>query len=893
MGALARSKLRNARHWGARIDGSWRGRPVVLGWPGISVFALSLIGLVPVPAKAQSAPPAAPAQASEPAPAASTPPAEREEIIVNGVPPAENIMPTQRTNTSIYGLDLNVMQIPRNTTMLSSEQLQAVNIQDPRSFSYLTSSSYTDSAFGGPNVPRIRGQYGDIFYNGMRSGFTSTGYGGPLSFNSIETIDITKGPASVTAGPGPGVGGSANFITKRPGLQDESGSASFSVDSQDRHRWSFDYSEPVVPGELAWRLSYSGEQSGSYFYDHYFDQHALYGAVRWLPNDNYSIDFNTEAVVANYEENVGINRVNQQLINSGTYLRGQPLPSTFDSATGTYEQPGFSAFGGLSAYDYIFGAGSAPYPIGSKGNPFSPAYGILTEFVLGNPVKLNPRITIDETPGTSAHEFLYNAQLIQKYDFNDDVSIDNNTFFDYENRDNQAMYSYSDSAKGSFAIENRTELQLKYGLPVLGGADNGGLDLASETNLGVSARYTHINYIGNFNNEDVGVYDLTTNPALWYFAPSAQAAGDAVPYVSADGRIQYGVSGRDSTDAGNTVISDFYDVGLFIEHRVEFTPELSLLAGGRVDFVQNNAQDPLTPLFGTSLSPQHSTAWFALGNANVSPVYQFAPWGTFYLTYDYTQTVSSSAGDGALGTYGQVPDKVLLEQTSRLYEAGLKFDLLNKTLFAGTAVFRQERELPTGPSGESSALAKITGIEAEANYQPERHFFATVSYSFIRTILNSNPGFYNYPASPGLNVDGAGLFAVWQPNQHFDDPGVPQQVFNFLGNYRFDSGLGVRVGLQVTSPFDVTASGRINLAASSFVPQSVINAGGYYSAPRVPWQYTLNASVFYDIGRYEFKASIYNLTDQKNWEASYPFYGNDFILRADPIDGEVSVKVSF
>ena len=126
----------------------------------------------------------------------------------------------------------------------SKEQLQAVNIQDPRSFSYLTSSSYTDSAFGGPNVPRIRGQYADVFYNGMRSSFTSTGYGAPLSFNSIETINITKGPASVIAGPGPGVGGSADFITKRPEMSEFAGEGEFFVEPGNAYgQWHQDWRE--------------------------------------------------------------------------------------------------------------------------------------------------------------------------------------------------------------------------------------------------------------------------------------------------------------------------------------------------------------------------------------------------------------------------------------------------------------------------------------------------------------------------------------------------------------------------------------------------------------------------------------------------------------------------
>src|SRR3984885_14842133 len=457
--------------------------PTKSGWPQVAIFALSLTSLVPGVAIAQTT---------------SGPDADnkREEVIVEGVPPAENIMPTARPTQSVYGLDLGVMETPRNTTILSKEQLQAVNIEDPRSFSYLTSSSFTDSAFGGPNVPRIRGQYADVFYNGMRSSFTSTGYGAPLSFNSIETINITKGPASVIAGPGPGVGGSADFITKRPEMSEFAGEGEFTFDTLGTRRWSFDVGGPIIPNELGYRVSYAGEDSDSYFTTHFKEQQSLYAAVSWLPNDDYSLDFNTEAVYSNYEENVGVNRVNQALIDNGTYLTGAPIQGS--QLTGP--------FGGLGASQFLFDF-TPPYNVGSKGNPFSPVFGILTMYRLGNPVQLNDKITIDETPGTTAHSFLYNAQPIQKYRFSDDLTLENNTFFNYENRDNQAMYYYADSSRNSFSIESKTQLDVKSELPI---GDN--FTLNDDTVVGGTIRYAHINYIGNFNNEPVGVYDLSKNP---------------------------------------------------------------------------------------------------------------------------------------------------------------------------------------------------------------------------------------------------------------------------------------------------------------------------------------------------------------------------------------------
>ena len=124
-----------------------------------------------------------------------------DEIVVNGIRRGDLILPTTVSSTSAYGLDLGVMDTPRNNTLLSKAQLDALNVQNPGGFSFLTSSSYSDASFGEPNIPRIRGQYADMFFNGMRDSFTLNGYGAPISFNSVDSIDIVKGPASVQGGP--------------------------------------------------------------------------------------------------------------------------------------------------------------------------------------------------------------------------------------------------------------------------------------------------------------------------------------------------------------------------------------------------------------------------------------------------------------------------------------------------------------------------------------------------------------------------------------------------------------------------------------------------------------------------------------------------------------------
>ena len=78
-----------------------------------------------------------------------------DEIVVNGIKRGDLILPTTVTSASAYGLDLGVMDTPRNNTLLSKAQLDALNIQNPGGFSYLTSSSYSDASFG-PCAPETK-----------------------------------------------------------------------------------------------------------------------------------------------------------------------------------------------------------------------------------------------------------------------------------------------------------------------------------------------------------------------------------------------------------------------------------------------------------------------------------------------------------------------------------------------------------------------------------------------------------------------------------------------------------------------------------------------------------------------------------------------------------------
>jgi hypothetical protein len=609
-------------------------------------------------------------------------------------------------------------------------------------------------------------------------------------------------------------------------------------------------------------VSITSNDSGSYYYDMFFHQQAIYAALLTEFTPRYSVLINVDFADTQYRENDGVNRVNQNLIDNGEYLTGAPAPDT------------------ISGY-------------------------LTTVPLSGATVPLNQRTIIDEPDGTGAHAQHIKGQMIQTFKASDSFSIVNNTFYDFLNRYNQIEAYYADTAKNSYTIENKTDFTSKFSAGPVSNSIDGGF----------TYRYAHVYDVQNYINEPVSVYDLSGNPSSWVFPASLQVPSGAFPYYGAFNHFQYGSPGRNPYFLNDSVISELQDAAIFFEHRMVFSPQWSVLYGLRADLVHLSETDPLGGPGLYDGFPDHiSTSWYGLRNGNISVVYSPTPHFSTYLTYNNAQYVLPTANDGAVATWGENASSQLQQDTT-LEELGAKFDLLDKALFISSAIYHQTRAQPIGV-GLTNTLANIKGAEIELNFQPNPHFFGTASYSYLNTTIKTPSGlipayyFYNFPAEPGVNIDGAGNFAVYQPNQSLQSPGVPQHLFNVLANYKHESGLGAQANIQVTGPFYTTQPGYLNLGATNAaaagdgvgtlvgpggtVPLSVVGANGYYTPPRIPWQFTLNTAFFYNFQQhYLVKLSIYNLTSQHNLINDLPYYGNDFLTRVPPRSYDISFSGRF
>ena len=125
-----------------------------------------------------------------------------------------------------------------------------------------------------------------------------------------------------------------------------------------------------------------------------------------------------------------------------------------------------------------------------------------------------------------------------------------------------------------------------------------------DIDAGFTYRYAHVLDIQNFVNEPVSVFDLSQSPNTWMFPglgagrrrtrfptmlPSIIRSG-GFRDVFRDPRAQWiSISGF----LNGTVDSNLQDAAIFLEHRMQFSPQWSVLYGLRGDLVQLNESDPL------------------------------------------------------------------------------------------------------------------------------------------------------------------------------------------------------------------------------------------------------------------------------------------------------------
>jgi catecholate siderophore receptor len=772
-----------------------------------------------------------PAQTQGAAPASTEAAVQMEQFNVSDVPLEQQILPTSRPFTSVFGTEDNILDVPRNVTIISRAQMDVIDIQDTTQFSKLTSSSYTDSNFGSPSNPSIRGQSADVFMNGMRQRIGESGDGMPIDFNIVESVNIVPGPATAVQGASAYVGGFVDMISKQPFFDGTKGSISYTAGSYDTNRWTMDIGGPINP-DLAYRFSYSGEDSDGFWYNWIKETTSIYGALTWRPTKDYEIFVMSKAFWADYRENFGINRPTQALISDGLYIPGTNINN------GTMAGPG-----NLQNALNVTGSDTIAY---------------------GAPVPVDYHETA-QGPASHAHGMEYNSQVIQTLSLSTDTKIVNNTMFSYTKRDTFNSDGYSEIIDPSWFVDNRTELIIVKPLVTV--------------NTGFEERYQSTRAYDDFFFEPVNVWDLS-NPSLRgdinsYLAKVGGGGFLGVPVPGFQDRYGTPALGTFGPGSGNggglyfdlnddTNDSDAMVASPYFQATWKLADTWNLVTGARLDFMHVQSRDPLQPI------PAKASASIEVGepNMNISLVKKVTPTIDTYLTYNYSQNYTGDLADG--GGFGLYADAVgnptiprsLFSEQSQLVELGAKFQLDNNELFISNDIFEQTRQ--SKPQGSPVIQYTFYGYEVSLNFQPNKQFFATVGYSWINgssPVTAATFPFQGYdgnqlPGGPPIPLDEGGTVPQ-QSSGRLRAPGQPLDTFNALASYSFPCGFGVESNILVTSPMN----------------------NDYQGYLVIPTQYTLDAEVFYKMkNNWELRLSGTNVTNQHNWEPSVATYALEGIV---------------
>ncbi|HEY5752798.1 MAG TPA: TonB-dependent receptor plug domain-containing protein [Chthoniobacterales bacterium] len=790
-------------------------------------------------------------------------------MLVTGaqVPIEDSIMPTVRPYNAAFGVDQNILDVPRNVTIISREQLDAISVQDVRDFSKLTSSSYTRSNFGAPATPDIRGQSADLFVNGMRRGLSSNGNGMPVNFNAVDSVDIFKGPPTVIYGVSQYTGGFINLVTKRPYFDKFQGSASFTLGEYEQRRWTLDFGGPIIKDVLAYRISYSGEESGSYYENGNKNTEAIYGAITWTPSDKYTLELNAEMFFADYVENWGINRVTQDLIDNGKYITGFVGDVNGDGVINNKDvNSGFNAI------------------------------------IPGETITIDRSVRLLR-PGDGSYGRSFTAQAVQTFNVADNLTIVNNTLYQWIKRQTKSSYYYSEIVDPAHSIENRTEFRWDLDIPFGGGAsdeattsnDSGlGKDgkavaveapsepyiLKNQINFGIAERYQEVTAFNDFFNEPANAWDLSRPRELINYVNYDQ--GGSVPLDD------YGYPGRFASPGvfnGDTNRSRMFSLSPFYQQQTKFTDALSLLFGARLDVLWIDSQDPL---FNDAIGEKtpdfdgEDRTVVGIPNFNVSPTWKPFPWMTTYFTYNYSQSIGVANGGGFPTVEDSISIKNSIRNVSELFEVGAKFSLIDETLFLSSALFKQTRAI--GQQGGGSFDLDVYGFEIETNYQPNKHFYATLGYTYLDAVYKNQEVFsvqqytIDDPNAPffvpgTILTDTFGAVGPSYGVADFEQPGLPDHLFNGLISYNFDTSVGnfgAILGAVVTSPYNAD----------------------YLGVVTIPWQYSIDLTFVYKWKNIEARLAILNLSDEENWSPPNAVYALDSITPDLPrrIEGTIRVK---
>jgi iron complex outermembrane recepter protein len=800
-----------------------------------------------------------------------------------------DLNPTSREVFSVFG-NQSIIDVPRSVTVITPEMMQAFDIQSFRDISRIGAGTQQANFYGVPGVPSFRGAKGSVFFNGMQRAYQRNEM--PLSFGSLEGMDLVKGPAPAHMGAAL-VGGYANLIPKMPYFDKQRGSVMVEIGQYDHYRIQADVGGPTLIGGIpsASRISLTAQQADSYYNDVSNDYVSLYASIKAQLRPNVMLFTGTEYFNYKSNENAGWNRLTQNLVSNNQYVIGEPI-SVSDSRWGgranrrlhtlqpalvVPEAAVINRFGSAAAAvaaglldmsdpatrDTVYGVFGAERPFLAEtdsGFLYTQDFFDNGGEVFTTPIK-GSTVLSDPTDFANSENIFWFADL--DFTANADRKAKFQFILDYIRTTKRSSYSYAIDTQ-QFVTESKLTVSEDLDF------------LKSNVTYGGSFRFSRAKTLQDFWDEPFSRRDISQSNIS---GNSQVFAGGMDP----EGTIRWNSPFQATPFAPSlgaySIQSDLFQYSLFGYSITEITDSITLYSSLLGAYANYKASTP-SQAFASGLNPVNETSRSGdklYYSASVSPVLALTDNINLYAMLQYGTAIEPLQGGAIIGE-GQF-------STNRLYEFGTKGAFLDGRLYAGLASFLWQQSASLSNAGGDSVIQQEgKGVEFEITYAVTDNFTLIGSANYQIVELKNPIGFRVVPTDEqGFALFGGELQTPFSQNQGGFDPsflgapannpnlrlgGTPETQLKLFGVYELENGFGGSLGAIWSDSYWASYDRNVKL------PSTLVFDG----------------SIFYRTPRYEIRLTVENLTNEDWFYGADPFFAASGIITKAP---ERTFKATF
>lgn len=720
----------------------------------------------------------------------------------------------------------SITEIPRAITTIESDMIDRYNIENVNDFVRIAAGTYTGNYFGVPGALDVRGDRADNLFRGFRRVENRGNYPTPLG--ATEFVEIIKGPMPVSFGPGK-VGGALNFYPKTAKsetaqiLDAPTGKVSVTVGSYDKYIGSIEYGAPFMLGDKpgGYYAYIRGEDSGS-FYNNVFSEGIL-GQLAFNVDlsDDLRIEFGTMAHYSNLAQNLGWNRVTQDLIDDGTYITGSDTDIQDVNGNGFLDRSELDGnpAGGLEQFAFQQNMTGVITP---ASNP-----GFFLDTGLGTTKLDHKQVQADPDDYSRTDALVLYFDVIKSVD--SDSVITNQSFFDTYDHEKYSTYGFT-ADYNTYVFENRTNYERRWFL-----------DPAVITGeFGASVRYSD-----GMERESRGRgYQVQDRRDL------------SLDYIPANTRFERAeANGGTANDIpfNHVQEGDYLNLGTFANLTSAFENGLTLQGGLRYDYfdVHTNGYS-----FGPGSGADNADTDDAV-SYNLSMTYDTGI-GLFpYITYGESSYLE--LGQGSILDQALIGNGSWLQE-SEIFEVGVKASLLEDKLFASFSYYLQERSF-NDSNANASVGYESEGFEAEVRWVVNKNFSLIGAATYAVSELSSTPFFLGVPPETlgyGLNdpsqIPYGGRFITDGNTVDFglDFPvewPAPKTTASLTGTYTFDNSLAFSFG-------------------GTYIGSTY---SGFFEEVKLPSYIEYNGGISYEWKNWSFNFAVMNIFEEEGYTPQFLF----------------------